>query len=59
MTELRAMAKKSALTYSLLEQAEKKDEKAIQLAAKELRMIVSCIDYKLSKKVNKKFGYNK
>ena len=57
MTELRGLAKKAALQVTILDEAENRDQKAVDLAAKELALYISAIDYKKSLKKNKKFSY--
>lgn len=57
MTELRGLAKQAALKVELLDKAENRQQEAVDIAARELAMYVSAIDYKESKKKNKKFAY--
>jgi hypothetical protein len=57
VTELRRLAKQAAVKVTLLDEAENRDQSAVDLAAKELALYASAIEYKLAIKKNKKFAY--
>ena len=57
LSDLRGLAKKAALQVTLLDEAENRNQEAIDLAAKELSMYAAAIEYKLAIKKNKKFAY--
>lgn len=51
------MAKQAAVKVTLLDEAANRDQAAVDLAAKELALYASAIEYKLAIKKNKKFAY--
>jgi hypothetical protein len=57
ITELRRLAKQAAVKVTLLDEAENRKQDAVDLAAKELALYASAIEYKKAIKKNKKFSY--
>jgi hypothetical protein len=57
ITELRRLAKQAAVKVTLLDEAENRQQEAVDLAAKELALYASAIEYKKAIKKNKKFSY--
>jgi hypothetical protein len=51
------LAKQAAVKVTLLDEAANRDQAAVDLAAKELALYASAIEYRLAQKKNKKFGY--
>lgn len=57
MTKLRGLAKEAALKVELLDNAKDRNQEAVDIAARELALYVSVIDYKKMQKKGKKFAY--